>query len=244
MKGQTIFRAVCFLGVFVFALGVMTPIAWSAGLRITMTDGTSVEVPYFWEEGGQVKFETAGGVAGVPKSQVASVQEVIASREFDPEAILEGPENASETDQQKKLQALVAAEIPSGQGEKLDMPEALQALKRTEKVPTTNERVETSLFRSELDFAQLDRHNGNQVVLKMRKILSSKTGLGNRDVVLTLYDGNGNVIQRQPCQLVHLNLDRKTLRELGIRGQLYAVTASVKVDPQIKRYEITTARSR
>ena len=59
---------------FTLVLGV--PSGWAGSLRLKMTDGNALEVPYYWEERGEVKFEVPGGVAGVPKAQIASVQEV------------------------------------------------------------------------------------------------------------------------------------------------------------------------
>jgi hypothetical protein len=244
MRARFIERFFCFSGVFVvFVLTAAVPAVWGSSLRIGLTDGNSVEVPYYWEEKGQIKFETPGGVAGIPKSQVTSVQEVITSREFDPQSIIEAPATEAESSQKQKLASVVASELPKAPGQKLDNQEAARYLDRNLKGPGgAADRVHTVLFKSELDSAELDRQNGNDVVLRMRKILSSRNDLRNQAFTLTLYDGEGNVLQRQPCQLIPLNLDRKTLRELGISGHLYAVTATVKPETKFKRYEITTAR--
>ena len=61
--GRVFLRSVGFGICFVLILG--TPLTWGGSLRLKMTDGTSVEVPYYWEEGGEVKFEIPGGVAVV-----------------------------------------------------------------------------------------------------------------------------------------------------------------------------------
>ena len=37
-------------------------------------------------------------IAGIPKTQVSSVQEVLAAKEFDPEVLLEVPKDAAEMD--------------------------------------------------------------------------------------------------------------------------------------------------
>ena len=71
-----------------FAMTFIPSISWCGLLRINMGDGSSIEVPYFWEESGEVKFEFAGGVVGIPKTQVTSIQEILTAKEFDPEVLL------------------------------------------------------------------------------------------------------------------------------------------------------------
>ena len=85
MKRPTKGISVYFWAVVVFCTcSMLSSTALGGPLRINLSNGTSIEVPYYWEEGGEIKFEMPGGVAGIPKAYVTSVQEIIAMREFDP----------------------------------------------------------------------------------------------------------------------------------------------------------------
>ncbi len=80
-------------------LAVLLLVSWSAAgwcgpMKLVMTDGTSVEVPYYWVSGGEYRFDIPGGVAGIPRAQVASIQEILQAKEFDPEVLMQ---NAAES---------------------------------------------------------------------------------------------------------------------------------------------------
>jgi len=218
---------------------------WSGSLRINMNDGSSVEVPYYWEEADEIKFEIPGGVAGVPKTQVSSVQEVLAAREFDPEVLLDSPVDRSTLDQQNMLKEIVASKTPSGTPyQKVSAEEAdhllglSSARHRISSQP--EEQVHGPRYSIEGDFAELVKTESSGVMLVLRNVLSSRSDLRNQTFQLTLYDGEGAVLLRKPCEVKLLDVDQKTLRKMEIRGNLYSVMGTVKPDPSIKRYEITS----
>lgn len=225
-----------------------SPDAWAGSLRILMTDGTSVEVSYYWEEGGEVKFEVPGGVAGIPKYQVASVQEIVAAKEFDPEVLLEGTETGLDEEQRQILLNLIGSSgsFPAS-AEKLDPEEGIKILEQSEHglhSTRSKERLLRPLSNIEVVFTDPVRLHGTDMVLFMTNVLSSREDLKAYRFVLTLYDGGGGVIDRKNCEVRELDADQKVVRKLGMRGRLFTVLASVKPDPKIKRYEITAFRTR
>lgn len=226
-------------------LSLQTP-GWCGSLRINMNDGHSVEVPYYWEESGQVKFEIGGGVVGVPKDQVGSVQEVLASREFDPEVLAAPPADKAPSEQQRLLREVVATKSVTGpEYQKLTPEEGsrLLRLSSVRKMATGQgeEQIIAPNYRIEGDYAELAKTSGNGVMLVLRNVLSSRTDLRNQSFTLTLYDGEGKILLRKPCEVKLLDVDQKTLRQMEIRGGLYSVMATVRPDPSIKRYEITSS---
>ncbi len=191
------------LMVFVFFSLLLIPsTVWCGLLRINMNDGNSVEVPYFWEESGEVKFEFADGVAGIPKGQVSSIQEILTAKEFDPEVLLDTPRDTANMEHAKKVQDLVAGHLPSlFAHEKLDLEQI--AANTPVREPhqkgcgASNEALFGPSFNLENDSAELVRVRGDGVLLVMRNILSSRADLRNRAFTLVAYDGEGNVLQRR-----------------------------------------------
>ncbi len=230
---------------FFVHLGIFAAPACGGALRITMTDGTSVDVPFFWEYGDEIKFDIAGGVAGVPKSQIASVQDVLEAREFDPDVLFQPASDRTNLDQQKMLQALVESKVPAAKCEQKDPEENIRLLKEAggsakgAKPPA--ELVHAQRYNIEKNFSTMCVEPGGNVLV-MQDILSSKIDLKTRNFTLTLFDADGNVLQRKPCELHEIEVDPATLKKLEIRGRLYLVKASVKPDPKIKRYEITSVQ--
>jgi hypothetical protein len=228
--------------------GLSLSAAQCSTLRITMNDGTNVEVPYYWEEAGEIKFEIPGGVAGLPKGQVKSVQEVITAREFDPQVLLESPKDSAAADQREILENLMASKSASGaEAEKVDTEDGLRMLKAAELskagAALPPERVYAPKSQVRGNFAELVKSDGRELVLVMRNVLSSRSDLKNQRFMLTLYDAEGKVLQQKPCELRELDADNKTLKDLSVRGHLFSVVASVKPDPKIKRYEITAVQN-
>jgi hypothetical protein len=229
-----------------FALwGVSIQPAQAANLRILMVDGTSLEVPFCWEEGGMVKFEMPGGNAGIPKSNIASIQEIITTGEFDPGVLVKSSMAARSAQNYKTLEGIVQAQTaPNPAYRALSQEEAAQVLELKERRDATKEenvRIITTKFRQQADFSDFVQVQGDGMLLVMRQILSSQGDLRGKRFTLTLYDAQGNVLQRKPCDISELTVDKKTLKQLGINGMLFSVVATVKPDDKIKRYEITSA---
>ncbi len=248
MKLWSLARKANLLAIFwILSQWAICPCAWSGLLRINFSDGKFVEVPYYWEEGGEVKFEFAGGVAGFPKNQVTSVQEILAAKEFDPAVLLEPPGEAPATGPGKKLRDLIANQPLSGPAyEKLDLDQSLQILQSDNLVKrgavTSDEVLHGPLFNLEASSAQLVRIKGDGVLLVMQNLLSSRTDLRNHNFTLVSYSGEGDVLQRAPCELYEIAIDRKTQKNLEISGHLFSVTSTMKPDPRIKRFEIVAFR--
>lgn len=234
------------VSLFLSLLLSFQPPGWCGSLRINMNDGRSLEVPYYWEEGGEVKFEIGGGVVGVPKEQVGSVQEILASREFDPEVLAAPPSDKTPSEHQKMLREIVAAKSPGGaEYQKLTAEEGsrllrLSSVRRMEAAGTGEEQFVSPNYNVEGDYAELAKTAGNGVMLVLRNVLSSRSDLRNQSFTLTLFDGEGKVLLRKPCEVKLLDVDQKTLRKMEIRGGLYSVMATVKPDSSIKHYEITS----
>ncbi len=218
-----------------------------AALRINMKDGTTLEVPYFWEENGEYRFEIAGGVAGVPKSQVESIHEILASQEFDPAVILDGSQAPAAPGDRDVLRDIVESNFPERSHiQKLSVEESRKILAMVNQGPGGSssgiESVHSPELKMEGNFADLVRLNENEVLLVLKNVVSTHSSIGNFNIYLALFDGDGKLIQRKSCELLELSLDRQTMSELGTRGRLFTVRSSVKPDPRIKRYEIVASR--
>jgi hypothetical protein len=235
-------RSVLLFFLFLGSGGVKT--VWGGPLRINLADGTFIEVPYYWEEKGQVKFEIRGGTAGIERSEVVSVQEIIASQQFDPQELLAPSREEAESSRQKVIEgALSGQPLPGSSYELLGSEETKRLLSEdglgSRSSKATRERIVGPSFEPQGDFAELVRLKGDGVKLLVRNIVTSRTDLNAENFVLTLYDSEGNVLQKKPCELQELSVDSKILRQAGIRGYLFSVVAAFKPDPKISRYEIT-----
>jgi hypothetical protein len=218
----------------------------AANLRILMVDGTSVEVPFCWEEGGMIKFEMPGGNAGIPKSSIASIQEIITTGEFNPEVLVKSSAASRGADKNKALEQISQAQAgPKPAYQPLSPEDAARLLEiraREDVAKEANIRIYSTTFRQQADFSDFARVEGNDMLLVMKQILSTHENLHNKRFTLNLYDAQGNVLQRKPCEIAELKVDKKTLRQLGISGTLFSLVATVKPDAKIKRYEITSAQ--
>lgn len=228
-------------------LGMSGAPAWGAGMRITMTDGQTVDVAYYWEFQDEIKFDIPGGVAGVPKKQVASIQEILEAKEFEPEVIFMAPEDAAKSDQKAMLKELVASKVPGAKCDEKAPEENMKLLResaaevRKDARKFKGELVHGQRYTVEKNFSTVCNEAGGPMLV-VQDIISSRADLKDREFTLTLFDSEGKVLLKKPCELHEISVDKDTLKQLSIRGRLYLVKASVKPDPKIKRYEITSAR--
>ena len=235
----------CGLVFSVFLTPGLPPSAWSGPLRITMTDGTFVEVPYYWESEGQIRFEISGGVAGISRSQLSSVVEVVEAKEFDPEMIFQSPTELT-ADNRKMLQDIISTKS----GARCDFKEPseniemLRSATAEAEAPLPGPPVEavhgTKLSVEKYLPVVCAGPTGPMVVIQ--DIFKSKADLGSGDLNLVLYDSEGKVLLRKPCEVYPLNLDADAQKKLNMRGRLFLVRATIQPEPRIKRYEITAAQ--
>lgn len=233
----------------IIGLALLAPQVHAANLRIIMVDGTSLEVPFCWEEEGQIRFEMPGGTAGIPKTNIASIQEIVTAGEFSPDVMVKTTSAARATDKNKALVDIVDKQTTAKQGYRALSPEEasqLLELKSREGIPkdsTKGIRIHTTTITSQANFSDVAQvqGDGSAPIMLVKQIMSTREDLHNKRFNLNLYDAQGNIIERKPCELSELTVDKKTLRQLGISGSLFAVTATVRMDPKIKRYEITSA---
>lgn len=247
MKYRLVRRIPCLFAALIFfsCCWMKASAVFGGPLRINLSDGTSLEVPYYWEEKGEIKFEMPGGVAGIPKAYVRSVQEIVTMREFDPEVLVESASGSPSNKREQMLLELAEKQTPSPPAFEKIGPEASLALLDTlgSRNPSVSaERIHGPMFSRQGDFTELVRLKGDGLMLVMQNILTSREELSDRRFSLTLYDSEGHVLQRQPCDLYRLEVDAKTMKKLGLRGHLFSVIANIKPDSRISRYEISVLR--
>ncbi|MEJ5364860.1 MAG: hypothetical protein WHS86_07155 [Desulfosoma sp.] len=223
------------------------PGVWAAKFRITLNDGNRVEVPYCWEAKETVFFEIPGGVAGIPKSQVRSIQEIVAGSEIAYNTAGSRLRTAAASDpaQQKEWAALLKQGPPSPpSGEPLSAEELTQILSSA--APSQEPREAFRLYRTSLtpkgDLAQWMRVHKNGAVLVVKYLVNIQEDLSGKRFELILYDGHDRIVQRQPCSVQPVEVPEKLADKLGVRGRLFAVVSTIKPDPEIRRYELAASR--
>lgn len=213
-------------------------------MKIIMKDGTSIsDIPYYWEEAGEVKFEYSGGIVGVPKDQVASIKEVLTIREFDPDAMRASTGMDADLRDLKDLRDMISKEMKAAEGEQgvsLDSTTQWTSLANSaRKKALESSRIHGPIAKVRGDFPKAIAASPEQTRLLVRKILFSKSDLTPYRFELTLYNGNGGVLQTKPCELTEIKLDRKKLRRMKIRDRIYELKATIDPTPEIARYDIT-----
>jgi hypothetical protein len=220
--------------------------AGAASMKLHMADGTSIEVPYYWISGEEIKFDIAGGVAGIPRSQVVSVEEILEAREFDPTVILESAQ-ATPGDQKQLIEKLVSEKVKSPVRGVTETGEALEKYRSAAETGTTAGQggKPVSLFSVKFGVQKAlpvmcDEPSGP--VLYFQDIVGGRDEAKLPDFNLVLYDGEGKVLQKKQCEVYPLSLDNDLAKKLQLKGKLFLVRAGVKPDSKIKRYEIAAGR--
>lgn len=237
-------------GVLMVLLLVPCRPSMAGTLRIKLTDGNALEVPYCWEEGGLIKFEIPGGTVGIPKSQVASIEEVIASKPFSPDTMSQRQEvylDGVDKENQQWLKDFIANETPKNSSFiTMNSEQVDKLLEQRDELKLAEQPKPVRIYSSTLDrtgeIAEWVRLANGSAMLLINNTVSSFNDLTGQPIYLTLFDGDGRRLQQVRCEIRPLTASRKKMKELGINGRLYALVAAVEPNPRIKRYEITTSR--
>lgn len=219
--------------------------AQAATFRITLRDGNRVEVPYCWEKGATVFFEIPGGVAGIPKAQIARIEEVVATREVsmdETQAKADVYLNAGPKEEEALIR-LVREAMPQADLEDLSPEEAAGLLGGMErpKARPGSVRLYRTTMHPQGDFAEWMRLKGDGAVLVVQYLLSGAADLKNRRFHVLLYDGNDRLLRKQPCQVQELEIPKKLAAKLGLQNKLFMVVATLRPDPKVRRYELASS---
>ncbi len=241
LRFGTKFLAVCSLGALLTV--VFAAAAWSGPLRIIMKDGTSVEVSYYWLSDGEYKFDVPGGIAGVPASQVTSVQELLESKEFDPDLLIQNATESTSAEDRRLIQDLISSKSPGAVRESGNPEEGLQRLRTasSKEKSADKPKVHAQSYNVEKSIPFISDEPGGPVLV-IQELMSSNVDLKGREFTLVLYDSEGNVLSRKPCEIYPLSLDQEAQKKLRVKSRVYLVRASIKPDPNIKRYEIASVQ--
>ncbi len=225
------------------------PGARAGMMRIILTDGNHVDVPYCWKEKGAIQFEVPGGSAGIPLRYVKKIEEIVASNPFTPEPTRQYTEvylKAAKKDVDWFKQYL-AKQVPAGNHyQKLSDEQVDEIVTRQKTGSLANHRTPQQIYSSSLEIqgkiSEWLRLTGDGLMILISNAVSSYQDPTTQRIYVDLYDGNGKLVRRVPCRVQPLPMSPKRKRRLGIKGRLYALVATVPPDPRIMRYEITTVR--
>ncbi|MEN6440207.1 MAG: hypothetical protein ABFD97_16660 [Syntrophobacter sp.] len=212
-------------------------------MKIIMRDGHSVEVPYYWMTAGQYRFTIPGGIAGIPSSQVASVQEIIESKEFDPEILLQRAGESTTADERKLLQDIISSKAPEARCQMANPEEGIQRLRALApaEMNADKPRIHGQKFNVQKSVPVVCDEPGGPVLV-IQQLVSGSVDPKDRDFSIILYDSEGNVVSRKACDIYPLALDQESQNKLQVKGKAYLVRASIKPDARIKRYEIASVQ--
>ncbi len=230
--------SLCALLTVVFAAA-----AWSGPLRLIMKDGTSIEVSYYWLAGGEYKFDIPGGIAGVPASQVTSVQELVESKEFDPDALMQGAAETTSAEDRKLIQDLISSNSPGAMRETETPEHGLERLKKASSKENSADKpkINAKNYTIVKSIPFISDEPGGPVLV-IQELLSSNVDLKGNEFTIVLYDSDGNVLSRKPCEVYPLTLGQKEQKKLRVKSRVYLVRASITPDPKIKRFEIASTQ--
>ncbi|MBZ4660559.1 MAG: hypothetical protein JG766_2482 [Desulfacinum sp.] len=219
--------------------------AEAATFRITFKDGNRVEVPYCWEKGATIFFEIPGGVAGIPKTQIARIEEVLASREMSLDQTVNradlyvdgGPK------EEEAMVQLIRQAVPQADLEALSPEEAALLLGGTDgsRAAPASVRLYRTTVHPKGDFSEWMRLKNDGAVLVVQYLLSGSDDLLSRRFHVLLYDGSDRLLRKEPCQVQELEIPKKLAAKLGLRDKLFLVVATLQPDPKVRRYELASA---
>ncbi len=237
------------------------PVLWAGQLEITLADNRKIVTPYCWEENGEIKFPMPGGVAGVDKTSVVSIREVVSSGEVvisEMARVEEGKkgEKSGESDvlidlgrkrRRKKdaraefLKRTLAKQDPYAKEIKPLSTAELDTVE--EKCILSNKEEIQKFFVANLQTAaqknEIVRKIDKGYVIVLRNIVDMPYGELDGKPILTLYDRDGNVISEVPAQLVDLKIPREKAIKYGLNEDMKAVVSVFPLNCDVSRYEVS-----
>ena len=174
---------------------------------------------------------------------MASVHEVLESKEFDPEILMQSAAESSTADQRKLVQDLVASKSPGAKCEIGDPEQGVSRLRvaATKESGAGKTKIYGQSYTVEKSLPFICEEPGGPVLV-IQEFVSSSVDLKGREFNMVLYDSNGIVLSRKPCEVYPLTLDQEAQKKLQVRSRIYLVRASIKPDPNIRRYEIAVQK--
>ncbi len=256
-----VFKRLGILLVAAFVLLGSVPLLLAGQLEITLADNRKIVTPYCWEEGGEIKFPMPGGVAGVDKSSVVSIREVVSSGEVvisemarvkDSSEFKKPEENGLLVSLGKKRrkakdakieflkkelaqQDPYAREIKPLSASELDMVEEKCILTNKEEI----QKFFVANLRTAVEKNEIVRKIDKGYVIVLRNVIDTPYGEIDAKPVLTLYDQDGNIISEVPAQLVDLKIPREKAIKYGLDEKVKAVVSVFPLNCDVRRYEVS-----
>ncbi len=252
------------LGILLVAILVSigsVPQLWAGQLEITLMDNRKIVTPYCWEENGEIKFPMPGGVAGIDKTNVISIREVVSSGEV----VISEMARLEETKKNKEPEESSLLVDLGTKQRKPKNPKA-EFLKKTlsqqdpyareikplstseldtveEKCILTNKEEIQKFFVANLKTAveknEIVRKIDKGYVIVLRNIIDTPYGDINAKPILTLYDQDGNVISEVPAQLIDLKIPKEKAIKYGLDEKVKAVVSVFPLNCDVRRYEVS-----
>ncbi len=254
------------LGIMLVAAIVLLgsiPVLWAGQLEITLADNRKIVTPYCWEENGEIKFPMPGGVAGVDKTSVVSIREVVSSGEV----VISEMARVDESEKGKKTEASdilidlgrkhrrkkdarveylrkalaqqdpYAKEIKPLSTNELDMVEEKCILSNKEEI----QKFFVANLQTAAEKNEIVKKIDKGYVIVLRNIVDMPYGDVDGKPILTLYDHDGNVISEVPAQLVDLKIPREKAIKYGLDENVKAVVSVFPLNCDVSRYEVSFA---
>ena len=229
-------------------LGYLATPLLAGPMRIKLKNGNYLKANYCWEESGEIKFEVPGGVVGIPKYEIESIEEIVIERSFSPEIMTQREETTpvnANAKEMKKLKKLISERLPSNY-HVLSRDQVEQVLQEYSRSRIRKLKQPKRLYAGSIEqcgeVSEWVRLPRKGISLMLSNIVISPRDLETQKVFINLFDGDGNLMKRMRCQVHRLEVNEKQLKKLGISGDLYVLTALIFPNPRIRRYEISAAQ--
>ncbi len=252
-------KGLCLLLGAILMVGSNFALSYAGQLEITLADNRKITTPYCWEENGEIKFPMPGGTAGVDKTNVVSIREVVSSgqvvisemakltekKEEKPEETIPGiivPTRIKKKNPQAEIishaltkQDPYAEEVKPLSSNELDMVENKCLLTKKEEI----QKFFVASLQTAVEKNEIVRKIDNGYVIILRDVVTTPYENLNAKPILTLYDENGNVINEIPAQIINLKIPPEKALKYGLEENMKAVVSVFPLNCDVRRYEVS-----